>query len=175
MSDKLEIRESTQSDVAAIELLYPEVFPDEDLLPLVRNLLQDVAIAISLVATIDSQTVGHAVFTKCGVIGTRVNAALLGPLAVARSWQGQGIGSAIVRNGLQRMADSNVTIVCVLGDPAYYSRFGFAPDTLVEPPYRLPAEWSDAWQSQCLSDIAKPCAGKLSVPPQWRQPGLWAP
>ena len=43
MSEKLEIRESAQSDSDAIELLYPKAFPDENLLPLVRDLLRDAA------------------------------------------------------------------------------------------------------------------------------------
>ena len=54
MLDELEIRESVHTDVAAIESLYPQAFPDEDLLPLVRDLLQDKAIAVSLVGAVDT-------------------------------------------------------------------------------------------------------------------------
>lgn len=175
MSDKLKIRESTHEDSSAIERLYPEAFPDEDLLPLVRDLLEDAAITMSLVGTIDSQIVGHAILTKCGVVGSSVRATLLGPLAVAPDWQKRGFGSAIVRAGLQRLDSIGVSLVCVLGDPAYYSRLGFVPETRVEPPFRLPVEWQGAWQSQELRDAALPNTGKLSVPPQWLQPSLWAP
>ena len=175
MMEELEIRESAQADVAAIESLYPEAFPDEDLVPLVQDLLRDPGVAISLVGAIDGQITGHVIFTKCGVAGSDVKAALLAPLAVAPAWQRRGIGSAIVRAGLQRLKDTGVELVCVLGDPAYYSRLGFAPENLVEPPYRLPAEWEGAWQSQYLSDSTAPCTGKLIVPPQWLQRALWAP
>ena len=175
MSDKLKIHESIQGDAAAIELLYPEAVPDEDLLSLVRDLSQDSMIAMSLVGTIDSRVVGHVVFTNCGVVGRNFKAALLGPLAVAPIWQRQGIGSAIVRAGLQRLQDTAVHLVCVLGDPAYYGRLGFVQESLVEPPFPLPAEWDGAWQSQYLDDTTMPCAGKLSVPSQWLQPALWAP
>jgi len=174
MSDKPEIRESVQADAAAIESLYPKAFPDEDLFPLVRDLLQDAAITISLVGAMNLQIVGHAIFTRCGVVGSSVKAALLGPLAVAPAWQRQGIGSAIVRAGLQRLADEDVDLICVLGDPAYYGRLGFERETLVEPPYPLPAEWSGAWQSQYLHDTRVLCTRKLTVPPQWLQPSLWA-
>lgn len=175
MSEKLEIRESKRDDLVAIESLYRDAFPDENLLPLVRDLFGDACVAISLVGTIDTQIAGHAIYTKCGVIGNSVKAALLGPLAVAPAWQRQGIGSAIVRAGLRRLEDADVNRVYVLGDPAYYGRLGFLPEYLVEPPFPLPAEWHGAWQSQNLGATATPCAGKLSVPPQWLQPALWAP
>lgn len=175
MSQKLEIRESRGEDSAAIESLYPEAFPDENLLPLARDLLNDAAVAISLVGTIGARIVGHAIFTKCGVVENNVNAALLGPLAVAPACQRQGIGSTIVRAGLRRLRDEGITLVCVLGDPAYYGRLGFLPESLVEPPFPLPAEWVGAWQSQHLGEATTPYAGKLSVPPQWLQPALWSP
>ena len=175
MLGKLEIRESIRDDSTAIESLYPEAFPDEDLLPLVRDLLNDTVVAISLVGTIDTRIVGHAIFTKCGVVGNSINAALLGPLAIAPSWQRQGIGSAIVRAGLKRLEDAEVKLVCVLGDPAYYGRLGFLTESLVEPPFPLPAEWDGAWQSVYLGESVTPCAGKLSVPAQWLQLALWAP
>ena len=175
MSEKLEIRESRRDDSAAIASLYSEAFPDENLLPLVRDLLNNAAPAISLVGTIGTQIVGHTIFTKCGVVGNSVNAALLGPLAVAPAWQRQGIGSAIVRAGLLRLQDTDVNWVYVLGDPAYYGRLGFHPESLVEPPFPLPAEWEGAWQSQDLGETTTPCAGKLSVPPPWLQPTLWTP
>jgi putative acetyltransferase len=175
MLDELQIRESRPDDLSAIESLYPGAFPDENLLPLVRDLLNDAAVAISLVGTIDTQIVGHAIFTKCGVVGNSVNAALLGPLAVPPAWQRQGIGRAIVCAGLRRLEDADVNRVYVLGDPAYYGRLGFLPESLVEPPFPLPAEWDGAWQSQNLGETTTPCAGKLSVPPQWLQPTLWTP
>ena len=175
MAGMLEIRESSQDDIAAIDALYPLAFPDEELRPLVRSLLDDSAVALSLVATIGSEIAGHVIFTDCGVEGSNIKASMLAPLAVAPSRQRQGIGTAIVGDGLQRLRDAGVSLVCVLGDPAYYGRLGFAPEAAVEPPYPLPAEWKDAWQSQYLGDDISPCAGQISVPKQWRQPALWAP
>jgi len=175
MLENLEIRESEQDDSAAIESIYPEAFPDENLLPLVRDLLGDTAVAMSLVGTIGTKVVGHVIFTKCGVVGNSVDVSLLGPLAVAPAWQRQGIGSAIVDAGLRRLEGAGVNRVFVLGDPAYYGRLGFLPECLVEPPFPLPAEWDGAWQSQRLGESATACAGRLSVPRQWLQRALWAP
>jgi putative acetyltransferase len=171
----LEIRPSEQADTGAIESLYPEAFPDEDLLPIVRDLLVDEPIRLSLVAMLDGQVAGHVIFTRCGIEGSRVDAALLAPLAVRPGRQRKGIGSAIVRDGIRRLQDAGVSVVFVLGDPAYYSRLGFEPEHAVEPPYPMPPEWKDAWQSLVLEDDAKSCAGRLSVPEQWLRPALWGP
>jgi putative acetyltransferase len=175
VSNKLEIRESGQDDTAAIESLYPQAFPDEDLIPLVRDLLDDSANAMSLVATIDTQIAGHAIFTRCTIAGNHGKVALLGPLLVAPAWQRQGVGRAIVRAGSRQMESAGVGRVFVLGDPAYYERLGFLPDSLVEPPFPLPPEWDGAWQSLGLGELTTPCSGRLVVPPQWLKPSLWAP
>ncbi len=175
MSNTIEIRESVETDAAEIGSLYPKAFPDENLLPLVRELLQDATITVSLVGVADSQIAGHVLFTRCGVVGSSIKASLLGPLAVAPEWQRRGVGSALVRAGLQRLRKEEVHVVCVLGDPRYYVRHGFEQESRIEPPFRLPPEWSSAWQSQYLDDTMAPCSGRLAVPVQWQQPALWAP
>ncbi len=175
MNTRIEIRESAPCDLASIEKLYPDAFPEENLLPLVTELLQEPPIILSIVGIINSSLVGHAIFTKCGVAACTDQVALLGPLAVARAWQRQGIGSAIVRAGLQRLESAGVAHVCVLGDPNYYGRFGFEPEAGVVPPYPLPPEWRGAWQMVSLRSSEPPLRGRLSVPKPWLQPGLWAP
>lgn len=172
---KIEIRDSVASDLTGIETLLSEAFPHEDLIPLVRSLLREETITLSLVATADRSLVGHAVFTECRVEGSAARSALLGPLAVAPAWQQQGIGSALVGAGLRRLEAGEVAQVFVLGDPAYYSRFGFRPEAQVTPPYPLPPEWRGAWQSVTLPGAEAPGHGELSVPHPWRRPELWAP
>ena len=172
--DDLEIRESVSSDAPAIKALYPSAFPDENLLPLVRDLLEHRDDTLSLVARIDSAIVGNVIFTLCEVSSGSKNAALLAPLAVAPEWQRQGVGSALVRTGLQQLRDAGFGIVYVLGDPAYYGRLGFKPEASVRTPYPLPADWADAWQSQCLGNAVIPTNGQLSLPKFWLDPALWS-
>lgn len=169
-----DIRKSILADLPAIEKLYPAAFPDEDLLPLVKDLLQEPSIVLSLVATIESRLAGHVIFTKCSVEGSDARAALLAPLAVAPSYQRQGIGSAIVRSGLEQLEDAGVSQVFVLGDPAWYSRLGFKPEPRVDTPYPLPEEWRDAWQSLFLGGTVAPQGGKIALPPRWMKPELWS-
>ncbi len=175
MSAEFRIRESDSEDTEAIKSIYPRAFPDEDLVPLVQDLLENPDMTLSLVATVSGHIAGHVVFTKCAVNGIDANVALLAPLAVDPSRQKQGIGGALVRAGLQQLQVAGVSEVCVLGDPSYYGRFGFTSQTLIEPPYPLPPEWRSAWQSTDLGGASNEIVGALSVPPVWRKPELWAP
>lgn len=175
MIDEIKVRESLPSDIASIETLYPDAFPDEDLLPLVRELLSAEPNVLSLVGLADRALVGHVIFTICGIAGRTDKVALLGPLAVAPNRQRQGIGGALVREGFRRLKRNGVTQVYVLGDPAYYGHFGFEPDNGVTPPFPLPEEWSRAWQSVSLHGAEPPLHGALSVPRPWLQSALWAP
>lgn len=169
----IEIRESLPDDMAAIETLYPDAFPDEDLLPLVKELLKETPVILSLVAITRTSVAGHAIFSTCSITGNTNKVALLGPLAVGTDYQRQGVGSALIRAGLQRLENDGVSTVFVLGDPAYYGRFGFARELDVMPPYRLPEEWGGAWQSINLGGSEPPDQGTLDVPQPWRQPVLW--
>lgn len=175
MIEEIQIRESQPSDAASIESLYPDAFPDEELLPLVRELLSAKSICLSLIGIVDRALVGHAIFTACSIGGGPENVSLLGPLAVASDLQRQGVGSALVREGFRRLKRSGAVHVYVLGDPAYYQRFGFRPESDVAPPYPMPEEWRGAWQSVSLNGDEPPAEGMLCVPPQWDQPALWAP
>lgn len=171
----LEIRESNADDSGQILTLYPQAFPDEDLLPLVDALLRDKAVALSLVAAIERRILGHVIFTRCGASSSGVGVSLLGPLAVAPASQRRGVGTAIVKAGFARIQEEGTSRVCVLGDPIYYRRFGFTPEYSLKPPYPLPPEWSDAWQSVSLERGQKPDEGMLIVPAPWQDPALWGP
>ncbi|MDJ0904626.1 MAG: N-acetyltransferase [Woeseiaceae bacterium] len=168
----MQIRDSTSEEYAAILAMYPHAFPDEDLVPLVTELLADKPIRMSLVATGDNRVIGNVIFTACRVDGSDAGVALLAPLAVTPDCQRQGVGSALVHDGLRRLGEAGYGVVCVLGDPAYYGRLGFAPEKRIEPPYPIPAQWADAWQSLYLADMAA-LEGKFLVPPVWQHPELW--
>lgn len=167
------IRKSQFDDFPAIAAIYSSAFPSEDLLPLVKGLLTTETGVLSLVALLRRQPVGHVAFTICGIEGQSGPVALLAPLAVSPDQQRQGIGSLLVHEGLRRLKEEKVLQAFVLGDPAYYRRFGFMPDDRVVPPYPLPSAWQAAWQSARLQDNDAPLQGRLVVPEIWRQPSLW--
>jgi putative acetyltransferase len=173
MTDEISVRAGRPGDVPAIRELYAAAFPGEDLLPLVSELLGRGTGVVSLVATAENDLAGHIVFTACGIAGATARIALLGPLAVAPDRKGRGVGSALIRAGLARVAQTDASLACVLGDPAYYGRFGFAPERGVAPPYPLPNAWDGAWKSRDLQDDGHHPHGTLCVPAPWRREALW--
>lgn len=83
---------------------------------------------VSLVAEINGQVVGHIMFSELSIVtasGT-VAALALAPLAVLPDFQKHGIGSALVRCGLEDCKKKEHRIVVVLGHPDFYPRFGFS-------------------------------------------------
>lgn len=176
MENEIEIRAARTSDLDSLLQLYPDAFPEEDLLSLVEDLHRSREDAvISLVAIAGHRLVGHIAFTLGGIDGGPANMALLAPLAVASAMQKQGIGKALVAEGLGRLKARSVARVLVLGDPRYYGRFGFETEKRIEPPYPLPAEWQDAWQSLILEETRPARGGALKLPAFWMRPALWAP
>ena len=170
------IRPSEQRDRRSLELLYAEAFPDEDLMPLVGELLDLTDETVSLVAVADFDVVGHVIFTRCKVEGdaTEQACALLGPLAVLPARQRSGFGSRLVRHGLERLIADGISRVLVLGSPVYYARFGFTQEAAISTPCPIPDVWRTAWQSIALRQ-AGDLRGALSLPAPWMQPSLWSP
>jgi putative acetyltransferase len=84
---------------------------------------------LSLVAEHDGEIVGHVMFSPSLLDAPHrlVAVQVLSPVGVLPAHQPQGVGSAMVRAGLEAMAAQSVPVVFLEGDPAYYSRFGFAP------------------------------------------------
>lgn len=98
------------------------------------------ALSVSLVAEEDGQLVGHVAFSPVRIdAGGRETAGWygVGPLSVAPARQRQGIGSALMRAGLDRLRALGAQGCVLVGEPVYYRRFGFAADpalTLAEVP-----------------------------------------
>lgn len=172
---EIAIRNSQPEDLPQMESLYQKAFPDEDLLPLVKDLLAEGPAVLSLVAVDEQVVIGNVIFTLCQIDENSDKLALLAPLGVSPDYQGKGIGSLLTHTGIEQMEKNGVRQVFVLGDPNYYRRFGFSTEKSIMPPYDLPPEWSDAWQSKVLVEGAPQTEGKLSLPEVWLKPELWLP
>ncbi len=117
------IRPPRPSDAAAIGGLLRAAFGGPAEADLVAALRRDGDVAIELVAEADGIIAGHVLFSQMTV--GDVAALALAPLAVLPARQRQGLGAALTRAGLARAAARPEGWCLVLGDPAYYTRFGF--------------------------------------------------
>lgn len=90
--------------------------------------LRDLPDALSIVATIEGRVVGHILFTPVTIEpSTAIRVAGLGPMAVRPDRQRTGIGTGLVRTGLDECRRRGYRAVVVVGHPEYYPRFGFVP------------------------------------------------
>ena len=134
---------------------------------------------LSLVAVRQGRIVGHVLFTPAAVetTGKPVTSSILAPLAVHPAFQRQGIGGGLVASGFEALRDSDVELVFVLGDPAYYSRFGFEPARHLGlmAPHPLPPEYADAWMVRALHPgLPGSVAGRVRCEPALAHPELWS-
>jgi len=95
---------------------------------LIARLRADGDVAVELVAEANGEIVGHVMFSRLTVQPATLKVAALAPVSTRIDRQKSGIGSALIREGLMRCKLQGFDAVTVLGDPAYYQRFGFAPE-----------------------------------------------
>lgn len=172
MARGLHIRHTTPNNFAQVLGLYPLTFPEEDLRDVVAALLEQGSRVLSLASFDGDALVAHVLFSICKTEGPQVGA-LLGPLGVIPARQRQGVGDTLVRHGLEQLQATGINQVFVLGNPAYYVRFGFTPEKQVLAPYPLPVDYGDAWQSMTLAERPPLTAGRLELPEPWMNPALW--
>lgn len=122
------IRKVKKEDREAVYALIASAFERKDEAELVKRLWDEHAIKFERMAEIGGVPVGYCAFTtvtcKPELSGLLLG---LGPLAVAPDHQKQGVGAALVEEGLKLCRDNNARLIAVLGDPHYYERFGFEP------------------------------------------------
>lgn len=122
------IRREAPGDAAAIQALLAAAFARAAEADLVAALRQAKALDVSLVAARGDAILGHVALSPCSVQGAFMPGVLgLAPLAVHPDHQRQGLGARLVEAALAAARAERGKLVVVLGDPAYYRRFGFRP------------------------------------------------
>jgi putative acetyltransferase len=127
MRPMLAIREAVAADHPAIRRVNREAFGRDDEGVLVQRLRDETAMLFELVAD-DCDIVGHIAFSALALTPPRPagKVAALAPMAVTPARQRAGVGSALVRAGLETCRARGIAAVVVLGHPGFYPRFGFA-------------------------------------------------
>jgi putative acetyltransferase len=123
----ISVREEAPEDIGAIHLVNEEAFGRKQEADVVDALRARGAVVLSLVAVDGRRVIGHIMFSPVTVeSGTSsFDAVALAPIAVLPEYQREGIGSRLVRAGLEKCRDAGHDVVVVLGHPGYYPRFGF--------------------------------------------------
>ena len=127
----IEIREEHPNDINDIAALTEAAFRDaphtSHTEQLIVEALRDAGkLAHSLVAVDGGQIVGHVALSPVTLSSGETGWQGLGPISVQPDRQGQGVGSRLMKAALQRLRESGAAGCVLLGDPAYYTRFGFA-------------------------------------------------
>ena len=132
MTLKITTRPETEHDTAAIRRVNEQAFDRPAEANLVDNLRQEPEFEprLSLVAELDGEIVGHALFTPIYIHaenGEEYPCLSLGPIAVLPEHQKQGIGGQLIAAGHRAALELDYTVVILLGHPSYYPRFGYRP------------------------------------------------
>lgn len=135
----LHIRHERPQDISTITALTAAAFASQEHSShteqfIVNALRRSQQLTISLVAVLDEDIVGHVAASPVTISSGAQGWFGIGPISVWPDRQGQGIGSALMQAALAELQQLGATGCVVLGEPGYYSRFGFA----VHPGLKLP-------------------------------------
>ena len=129
-NENIIIRPEKAADIEAIFRITADAFKDhpysQQTEPFIVNALRaDGALVISLVAELYGQVVGHVAFSPMTLSDGGEDWYGLGPVSVAPTFQNRGIGSAVIQKGLASLKEMGARGCILVGDPAFYTRFGF--------------------------------------------------
>ncbi|MTI14692.1 GNAT family N-acetyltransferase [Sansalvadorimonas verongulae] len=153
----MQIRLEQPSDIEAIRTLQYAAFKNhphhepgaEPTEHLIVDKLRDAgALTLSLVVEVNGELVGHLAFSPVNVGEKSQGWYGLGPVGVKPSEQSRSIGSALINEAHKRMKELGAQGLVVMGDPAYYQRFGYQQMEAINFP-GIPAEY---FMAQPLSD-----------------------
>ncbi len=135
----IEIRRERSEDIGKIFSVNESAFETDAEARVVDLIRENCPDTLSLVAEDDGEIVGHIFFSTAGIqwSGTLLQGMGLAPAAVLPDRQKQGIGSQLVKEGLQILKDQGCPWVIVLGHKWFYPKFGFEPASQ----YNLACQW----------------------------------
>lgn len=157
----LVIRPAVQKDFAGVGNLLDAAFGGDAERRLVERLRADGDVVLELVATHEGQLFGQVLFSRLAVVGPdgRFDAVALAPLATLPARQRTGVGRALVENAHHLLQEAGAKLSVVLGDPAYYGRFGYG--------HARAAGFDSDYQCDALQALAwrdAPTKGRLVYP-----------
>jgi len=169
----MNIRLAQETDLDSILKVIETAFSDEEN-KVIMNLVQELHKETtgpsikSLVAEVDNQVIGYVSYSPIFLKSdSSISGYILAPLAVSLEHQKQGVGSNLIKSGIDLLTKDGAGVLLVYGDPAYYGRFGFKEEVghVFVPPY--PLQFPFGWTGMMLNnyDVPKPPIGFKCVVP----------
>ena len=130
MNPKIIIRNEIDADVDAITEVTVAAFKTLEISNhteqfIIEALRAAKALTVSLVAELDGRVIGHVAFSPVTISDGTQNWYGLGPVSVLPQYQRNGVGKALIQQGLSRLKDLNAKGCCLVGHPDYYRKLGF--------------------------------------------------
>ncbi len=130
MKPQFAIRSETDADIDAISEVTVAAFKTLEISNhteqfIIEALRAAKALTVSLVAEVDGRVIGHIAFSPVTISDGTRDWYGLGPVSVLPEYQRQGIGKALIREGLSRLKSMQARGCCLVGHPEYYKKFGF--------------------------------------------------
>ena len=170
-------RLATEAETDLVAEIHRRAFGQDEEADLTRALLDDPTAQqyYSILAFEGDRPAGHILFSSVAVEpDAGITASILCPLAVAPDQQAKGVGSGLIRDGLERLTADGCDLVFVLGDPGYYGRFGFAACPAgLDAPFPLSSMYQAGWMCQALSDKGAAARGTVRCADVLNQPEFW--
>lgn len=171
MKDRITIRQEAPEDYKEVFEVNRLAFGQDNEAKLVDALRKNPTVFVpelSIVAVQGDRVVGHILFTRIAIVGQQEHESLaLAPMAVLPQHQRTGIGSLLVRKGLEAARAADFRSVIVLGHEHYYPKFGFAPAERwhVKAPFEVP---SAAFMAiELVPDGLKGASGTVRYPKEF--------
>ena len=151
--DSIIIAATSETDLAALGKLHEVIFGPGRFAKTAYRVRegQPPISAFCHTAKLDEQLIASVTFTRI-CIGAKPDAVMLGPLAVSPAYANLGIGRKLITTGLETVRTRGIRLVLLVGEPAYYVRFGFAQ--VAQGQIRLPGPADPARILACALDEA---------------------
>lgn len=154
------IRSERPEDKDAVYAVNRDAFETDDEARLVDSLRLAGDLRLSLVALVAGRIVGHIAFSPVSIQHNPTDLTVLGlaPIAVLPDYQRQGVGKALIQEGLAQCRAMGTDAIVLLGHTSYYPRFGFVPASH----YDLHYKGEDFGEAFMILELAEGAAAQLS-------------
>ena len=122
----------------------------------------------------NGKLLGGIFFTRLTYTADARTVFMMAPVAIAKAYQGNGIGQQLIAHGLETLKHEGVDIAVTYGDPTFYGRAGFKPVLEADVPAPQPLNHPEGWIAKSLTDAPlTPLSGPAHCVARFDDPAFW--